>query len=793
MNRKLLVALATLFLAVMLWPTVSQALDAENMRQLTRGQLWTGFRNEGTQGGVWDDRASRAAPRLTYPGMGNGFMLAQAGFDYKEYFGSKAGYSFPEQKNEAQNLSGGEGIWGLTNAGGEYNVAYSGPWTPSADIAPMYYPIQNATESTWGYPVATPPHGIGAGKVMANWFPGAALQTLPPRTGTPYEVLNYRYGQYPDADKDDRAEDMIFSKWTTRHGVTITRKALAWSYQGFDDFFIVEVEFENTGDSDGDGVADVNGGAGFNLTDAYFAFVQAFTVSMSGDANWHNMSAGMPGQRTPQDDNFRYTGAANYDGPAEYVDLKINYQWDGDDPTITQEDTGQPVDIESVITEAKSLPGGVFHGQMRSPQYVGVAPLAYRDNGPMHVFNANDKGKYVNPTGEQPKTVKWYETDRFWNLRTELPSLTSDSAQSIFEAFTGATDDNPTAVTGFANVQTYGPYNLAVGEKAKIVVAYVAGTGAQAIARAGQPAYAIDVQDFTMKDIPLSEEERLRRLKLGEAAMVDHLKAAQFAYNNAYDLPDYPPDVEFTPGVSADAEITLSWSDGIESSVHPDFGEADVIGYRIYRSAYQEFGPWELVGTVTKGAAGATWDYSGGKYIWRDNTAVAGFRYFYNVRAFTKPHNTWTNGISTMADLPAEVQAHLKAGLEGGYSAPEQRVNLDISPFQPGLLPSWPDKKVRVVPNPFSLSDASHNYQSSKKIRFLGLPPKSRVLIYNVAGDIVGEILHDDETSGEESWFQIERNITSPDVASGIYFYVVESLTPESLGQKVTGTFYILR
>ena len=104
-----------------------------------------------------------------------------------------------------------------------------------------------------------------------------------------------------------------------------------------------------------------------------------------------------------------------------------------------------------------------------------------------------------------------------------------------------------------------------------------------------------------------------------------HLKAAQFAYDNMYDLPDYPPDVKFSPGVNQDAEITLTWNDDAESSVNPDFGDADVVGYRVFRSAYQEFGPWEDVGTVTAGTSGSTWDYSGGQYVWRDNTAVAGF------------------------------------------------------------------------------------------------------------------------------------------------------------------------
>ena len=102
MNRKFLAAV--LSLVVVGWAFNAYSLDTQNLRQLTRGQLWTGFRNEGTQGGVWDDRSSRGAPRLTYPGMGNGLMLNMAGADYIEYFGKTNGFSWAEQKNEAQNL-----------------------------------------------------------------------------------------------------------------------------------------------------------------------------------------------------------------------------------------------------------------------------------------------------------------------------------------------------------------------------------------------------------------------------------------------------------------------------------------------------------------------------------------------------------------------------------------------------------------------------------------------------------------------------------------------------------------
>jgi hypothetical protein len=35
--------------------------------------------------------------------------------------------------------------------------------------------------------------------------------------------------------------------------------------------------------------------------------------------------------------------------------------------------------------------------------------------------------------------------------------------------------------------------------------------------------------------------------------------------------------------------------------------------------------------------------------------------------------------------------------------------------------------------------------------------------------------------------------MSSLEMSTGIYFYIVESLTPESLGKKAKGTFYIIR
>ena len=51
------------------------ALNTKNLRWLDRGLLWTGFRNQGTQGGVLGRYDSRSTARMAYPGMGAGAAL----------------------------------------------------------------------------------------------------------------------------------------------------------------------------------------------------------------------------------------------------------------------------------------------------------------------------------------------------------------------------------------------------------------------------------------------------------------------------------------------------------------------------------------------------------------------------------------------------------------------------------------------------------------------------------------------------------------------------------------------
>jgi hypothetical protein len=98
-------------------------------------------------------------------------------------------------------------------------------------------------------------------------------------------------------------------------------------------------------------------------------------------------------------------------------------------------------------------------------------------------------------------------------------------------------------------------------------------------------------------------------------------------------------------------------------------------------------------------------------------------------------------------------------------------------------------KQVFVVPNPF-LADGRHAYEGSDKIRFVNLPVKANVKIFSVSGDLMAEFAHN-ANLGEAEFFQVTREV-SGQLSAGVYFFVVKSLTPESMGKIQRGTFVVV-
>lgn len=92
-------------------------------------------------------------------------------------------------------------------------------------------------------------------------------------------------------------------------------------------------------------------------------------------------------------------------------------------------------------------------------------------------------------------------------------------------------------------------------------------------------------------------------------------------------------------------------------------------------------------------------------------------------------------------------------------------------------------KNIKVVPNPYFVSyepQVERSYNLNTALFFINLPDKCTIRIYNLAGELVKTIDHD-EYGGEAVW-----NLLSSDnqlIASGIYLYQVESEYGNFLGR----------
>ena len=92
---------------------------------------------------------------------------------------------------------------------------------------------------------------------------------------------------------------------------------------------------------------------------------------------------------------------------------------------------------------------------------------------------------------------------------------------------------------------------------------------------------------------------------------------------------------------------------------------------------------------------------------------------------------------------------------------------------------------VHTVPDPYYVTNAYEVSPSSKVIKFVNLPTKAIIRIYSTSGVLVRIIEHSSsQFGGEEDWDVRNRN--NQVVASGVYFYSVESSSGPRLVKRLT-------
>ncbi|MBN1350318.1 hypothetical protein JXJ21_12965 [candidate division KSB1 bacterium] len=773
--------------------------DSSTPRYLTRSKLWATYRSTGLQGGQGQaSSSSNDQACLGYPGSsiraGEFTAYWNAAIINQSSGGGGAGAQSP---NAARNEnSHGEGTYILALADNTKFISYSGPRTISPDVVKMLYDAG-----------AGPEADLGIDDAKSTYWPGAPFPPDPP--DSPIEIHNYQYHQY--IGRDDDAEEIMIVKWTTGMGITATKKAKSWSYQKYDDFIIVENVFEYTGDSNGDGVLDSTDVFGTDLpvlTGVYFSFANMLTSSLQGEtwgedpvmswSDWRNNSP------PAQDDIYKYSDSPGYqallpEDTQDYIGKKMSYNFDGDDPDNDYNDTGEPYVEKYVQRNTGNEQQGQSETQLLSYAFIGMAPL---DCDPTDGF-ANDNNSYVAPeTMDQPSRCKWWPMYRMDDKPLE-PNLQSFTEDEIYDLLTldDPANDNPAVhpdppspdalrLVGLnTHFQVYGPYTMQPGDKVKIVIAYLGGSGADYLANQGVYDPKLAPENAWARSL---NPGKMKEYEYGERSLFHNLSLAQELYDMEYDVPDPPPDVLIQDVIpNPKGHLQVFWSDEALEAEDPDYaGEEakDVAGFRVYKllvggasdkadpneprsddklTGNWHNGPYAFMDEIRKGQAKSdlgliVYNKERHQYVFTDVTTRAGaFLYFYSVRTFDTGHNDWKGTGKTVPSL------------ESGLSAPEQKMLIGKEAYQLSSKASdQMEQTIRVVPNPYK-KDGVHEYTQTNAIKFFNVPQKCTISIYSVSGELVART-HHDEASPLGEWDQQTVKFAG-DIAPGIYFWVVES------------------
>ncbi len=266
-------------------------------------------------------------------------------------------------------------------------------------------------------------------------------------------------------------------------------------------------------------------------------------------------------------------------------------------------------------------------------------------------------------------------------------------------------------------------------------------------------------------------------------------------YQLNFKVPKPPPEPQVI-GIAGDEKVTLTW--GKVSETHPLFE-----GYRIYRSDDQG-ATWSSVyatdenGTPIAPIPMDQFDldneylgthpddplfYLGNNtglepimkidenndttYEWTDRTVYNNYTYRY-----------WVAAYSHGSDLeePLETPPGNQPFLEGDNT-------VEVIPSLRVATTSL--EKVTVVPNPYIVSAEWESDIGEHKITFSGISGSCVIRIYNVAGELVKVINHDDGTSF--AYWDI-KNDDNQEAAPGLYFYHIDA---GNIGTKI-GKFVVI-
>ncbi len=450
-------------------------------------------------------------------------------------------------------------------------------------------------------------------------------------------------------------------------------------------------------------------------------------------------------------------------------------------------DVGDPGNIKSQ---------GSIDYQLYSPQVVGhgfvnVPPNAFGESKVHHSITNYDwslSPTGVHPTAPEAENAKWvWGTGRpnvlNLDIRSDMPSPFAYSQSKM--SYRAAAQDPTTTDGGIYErwpvyAMAIGPYNLAPGESITFTRIMCAGEMDRNLAMlGGEAATQLIDMDFASEVEGASNEhasiKEFRKNWDAALELIETRNATSFYTPVAVPPPTVGNPPKMLLGDELEAEIFKSeegesFKSGVElrwipipsNYVDPLTGEADFAGYKVYSSPVGIEGPWELRATINKGQE----NIQDGRVVFQLETDP-GIPLRYGVTSFDTQ------------------------GLESGMTA------YTYDSITSKRAPSNDFADVRVVPNPFRQISGHPDPGQTKRLTFVNVPSQCTIRIYNLAGDLIRTIQHNDGF-GEEAWGSTTDNdymLTRffQNVMPGLYIYQITSEVPGSEGESATGKFVVIK
>ncbi len=294
---------------------------------------------------------------------------------------------------------------------------------------------------------------------------------------------------------------------------------------------------------------------------------------------------------------------------------------------------------------------------------------------------------------------------------------------------------------------------------------------------------------------------------LSEKDLKSNAKNAIALYENNWEIIDAPPAPK-TEAFKDDRKVVLVW--GTESETDEQFE-----GYKIYRSAdngqtwgdetfedfeggthYIPLAQFDLVDGVKdyyQTLPEYAWFYLGDDN-WSqirtvvENDTLKGVPINGKITAFSNGDSvnvfidrTVLNGINYRYYVAAYDSGNGIIGpLENSPSPNPYELNNTVE-IRPELPTAKKDlSKVRVVPNPYKITEIWETSYNEHTIQFTGLPERATIRIFNTSGELIKTLEHDSRSSIEKWDLKNRYNQT---VAPGVYFYHVSSALGETVGK----------